>query len=32
MKMLKHALTGVHKDAQQGGMSVEVMGLLIGKP
>jgi len=32
MKMLKHALAGVHEGQKEGGLSLEVMGLLIGKP
>jgi len=33
MKMLKHSLAGVKKGrASKGGMPIEVMGLLIGKP
>jgi len=32
MKMLKHALAGVHEGQKEGGLSNEVMGLLIGKP
>eukprot|EP00456_Euglypha_rotunda_P070194 TRINITY_DN6211_c0_g1_i23.p1 TRINITY_DN6211_c0_g1~~TRINITY_DN6211_c0_g1_i23.p1 ORF type:complete len:355 (+),score=65.36 TRINITY_DN6211_c0_g1_i23:136-1065(+) len=32
MKMLKHALSGVHEGQKEGGLSLEVMGLLIGKP
>jgi len=32
MKMLKHALSGVHQGQKDGGLSNEVMGLLIGKP
>lgn len=30
-KMLKHAVRGVKKGMEKGGMSVEVMGLLVGK-
>jgi COP9 signalosome complex subunit 5 len=32
MKMLKHSLAGVKKGRAKGGMPIEVMGLLIGKP
>jgi len=32
MKMLKHSLAGVEKGQKATGMSVEVMGLMIGKP
>jgi len=32
MKMLKHALSGVHDGQKGGGLSLEVMGLLVGKP
>jgi len=32
MKMLKHALSGVHEGQKEGGLSLEVMGLLVGKP
>ncbi|MES1916170.1 MAG: hypothetical protein MHM6MM_008016 [Cercozoa sp. M6MM] len=31
MKMLKHALAGVHKGEAQGSKPIEIMGLLIGK-
>eukprot|EP00475_Leptophrys_vorax_P027787 TRINITY_DN3967_c0_g1_i1.p1 TRINITY_DN3967_c0_g1~~TRINITY_DN3967_c0_g1_i1.p1 ORF type:complete len:342 (-),score=91.99 TRINITY_DN3967_c0_g1_i1:46-927(-) len=32
MKMLEHALAGVHTGQERGGKPLEIMGLLLGKP
>lgn len=32
MKMLKHALSGVHRGQERGTKPLEVMGLMLGKP
>ena len=32
MKMLTHALSGVQKGLEKGGMPIEIMGLIVGRP
>ena len=32
MKMLTHALSGVQKGIEKGGLPIEIMGLIVGRP